>query len=329
MRKILLISIIALAACGCATTGQQARKEESEAAKAPVLTGPKKRIAVLDFEDKVPRTQERAGLLETLFGGQREEQANIGTGMSDMLTTALFKSGKFIVVERQSLQDVMQEQQLGASGMVADQTSTKIGELVGAQVLIKGAVTEFQEKTGGGMGGFDMGPFAMGVQSSFAKVAIDIKLIEATTGVVIEAMNFEKEVTESGLAMAARLRGIKFGAGGFQKTPIGKAVRECIQEAVDYIIERSVNMPWQARIALIKEGKIYLNVGLSSGINVGDEFTVYRPGEEIIDPETGMSLGAEENRIGILRIEEVREKLSIASAVQGSDYSVRDIVRIK
>ncbi|OIO00039.1 hypothetical protein AUJ67_06540 [Candidatus Desantisbacteria bacterium CG1_02_49_89] len=329
MKKMLLIFLIALAACGCATTGQQALKEEPEIAKAPVLTGPKKRIAVLDFEDKVPRTQERAGLLEMLFGGQREEQANIGTGMSDMLTTALFKSGKFIVVERQSLQDVMQEQQLGASGMVADQTTTKIGELVGAQVLIKGAVTEFQEKTGGGMGGFDLGPFAMGVQSSFAKVAIDIKLIDAATGVVIEAMNFEKEVTESGLVMAARLRGIKFGGGGFQKTPIGKAVRECIQEAVDYIISKSANMPWQARIALIKEGKIYLNVGLSTGISAGDEFTVYRPGEDIIDPETGMSLGAEENRIGMIRIEEVREKLSIASAVQGSDFSVRDIVRIK
>jgi len=316
---------------GCATTVSQQMQKETviQTTQVPVYTGPKKRIAVMDFEDKVPRTQERIGLLQILFGTGRGEEGNIGTGMSEMLTTALVQTGRFIVVERQNLQDVLKEQQMGASGLIREQTAAKIGELIGAQVLIRGAVTEFQERTGGGMGGFDVGPFAMGVKTSFARVAIDIKLVDATTGIVIDAKNIDREITESGLALAANVRGIKFGGGGFQKTPIGKAVRECIQEAVNYIVSRTEKIPWQARIALVKEGKIYINVGAGSGINAGDELVVYRPGEEIIDPETGLSLGAEETKIGIIKIEEVREKLSIATAVQGSGFNARDIVRMK
>ena len=66
--------------------------------------GLKKRVAVMDFEDK------------TGHGGW-----HIGSGMADMLTTALVKSGKFMVIERQQLAKIMQEQSLGMSGAVTAQ----------------------------------------------------------------------------------------------------------------------------------------------------------------------------------------------------------------
>ena len=58
--------------------------------------------------------------------------------------------------------------------------------------------------------------------------------------------------------------------------------------------------------------------GSGAGINEGDEFDVYRKGEELIDPETGLSLGAEEEKVGTIRVTEVKDKYSIAEIIQGS-----------
>lgn len=325
----MLIGGMLVSLSGCVTISAQ---ETVNPATQEVVkfTGPKKRIAVMGFDDKVPKTPERISLLKLLFGGPGvAEGTTVGTGMSDMLTTAIVESKRFIVVERQNLEDVLKEQQLGASGMVRDTTATKIGELLGAQILIRGAVTEFQESTGGGGGGFGFGGFGIGIKTTEAHVAIDLKMYDATTGVVLEAKNIEKKISESGLVLAAHIRGITFGGGGFQKTPIGKAVRECIQEAVNYIVARMETVPWQGRVVTVKEDKIYINAGTNTNINVGDVFTVYRPGEELIDPETGLSLGSEETKIGTIKVEKVEEKFSIATAVNGSGFKAKDFVRSK
>ena len=56
----------------------------------------KKRIAVAGFENKV----------RPWWSGHWE----IGEGMSEMLVTALVNTGKFIVLERQALEDILKEQ---------------------------------------------------------------------------------------------------------------------------------------------------------------------------------------------------------------------------
>ncbi len=40
-------------------------------------------------------------------------------------------------------------------------------------------------------------------------------------------------------------------------------------------------------------GKIYLNVGSEGGVSYGDKFRIFSVGEELVDPEVGMTLGAE------------------------------------
>ena len=62
------------------------------------LQGPKKRIAVTSFKDK--------------SNNSFHYWANVGDGMADMLTTALQKTGKFIVVERNQMSSAVEEQML-------------------------------------------------------------------------------------------------------------------------------------------------------------------------------------------------------------------------
>src|SRR5215468_915268 len=63
-------------------------------------------------------------------------RGGVGWELSGMLSNELSSSGDFRVVERNKLQNVLEEQNLAASGRVAKGTGAKIGKLTGAQYLI-------------------------------------------------------------------------------------------------------------------------------------------------------------------------------------------------
>jgi len=91
----------------------------------------KKRVAVFTFEDKSEQ------------GWHWWSGGSPGEGMADMLTTELVKSGKYIVVERSEISKIMQEQDLGQTGRVTEQSAAKMGQLLGVELAIMGSVTEF------------------------------------------------------------------------------------------------------------------------------------------------------------------------------------------
>ncbi len=68
---------------------------------------------------------------------------DVGKGVSDLIINAIFETGKFRVVERQKLDAIIAEQNLGASGRVDQRSAAQIGKLLGAKYFIMGKVTEF------------------------------------------------------------------------------------------------------------------------------------------------------------------------------------------
>ena len=76
-----------------------------------------------------------------------------GRELSDMLSNELLGTGVFKVVERKKLEGVLNEQDLAASGRVAKGTAAKMGKLTGAQYLITGSVSSFEQSgsKGGGL----------------------------------------------------------------------------------------------------------------------------------------------------------------------------------
>ena len=93
-----MIACVAIA--GCASLEPTAVVDNNAGVQPlPPYTGPKARVAVADFEVKAAKAT-----------------GEIGTGLREMLVTALVNSNRFSVVDRQVLNAVMQEQELGASG---------------------------------------------------------------------------------------------------------------------------------------------------------------------------------------------------------------------
>lgn len=244
-------------------------------------------------------------------------QANLGSGMADQLTDALIQSGNFVVLERQTLEDIIGEQDLAASGRAAASKSARTGKLVPAQILIKGTITEFEAKEGSSGTGIGFGGFSIGSKKTSAHVAVILRIIDTTSGQVLDSKRVEGKAEGSGLKLGIGIGGFNFGTEGFKKTPLGKAMQIAIDNAVIQIAENLDKMPFTGKIIKVSEGIIYTNMGARNGVSADDVFNVYMPGEALIDPDTGENLGSEKTKVGKIKINSVKEKFSKASPESG------------
>ena len=87
----------------------------------------------------------------------------IGNNLSIMLESALFDTGRFVLVEREKLGTVLAEQDLAASGRMAKSKVAKTGKLRSAKYIASGAVTEVKESQSGGEGGIRVKGFRVGL----------------------------------------------------------------------------------------------------------------------------------------------------------------------
>jgi len=226
---IAFLAMTGLTACASASItssgGQDIASAQMEA-----YNGPKARIAVADFEDKM--------------SSSGQYRAEYGRGMSDMLTNALFQSNRYIVLEREKLQAVMAEQNLGASGRVKKETAAPIGEIEGAELMVTAAVTGFDPGASGGggsLGGYPGANLLGAVTGAFQKahVAMDLRVIDTRTSRVLAATSVEGSATSfsgGGMALGGAMGG---GLGGFAKTPMETAIRKMIGVAVKFIADQT------------------------------------------------------------------------------------------
>jgi curli biogenesis system outer membrane secretion channel CsgG len=163
----------------------------------------------------------------------------IGEGLAEILTSELSKTGQFIVVERQAVGDIVKEQELGMSGLVRQGTAAQTGQMLGAQIVVRGAVTEFEERASGGGVGVQSRSFGIEGGASNAQVALDIRLIDASTGQIIASHNAVKTASSAGGSFGARSGSVTFGGDIFFRTPLGQATRAALQDALQFIMVTS------------------------------------------------------------------------------------------
>lgn len=214
--RLPLLAALALLASGCYTTSASVIDSKGgqtirEAQAAP-WNGPQKRIAVSAFEY---RASEGAG--------------DVGGGMTDMLTNALFNSGRFIVLERERLNEVTAEQDRADSGRFKKQTMAPKGELEGAELLIRGSVTEFEPNCKGGS--------VLVASGKVACMAINIRIIDAATGRVVNATTVEGTSAQNRVGFLYTGSGLPIGLGAYKNTPMEAAIRNCIETAVQHIVD--------------------------------------------------------------------------------------------
>lgn len=203
---------LALIAAGCTTSATVVDSPGAptiQQVQSEPASGQKYRVAVSNFEYRA------------------SGNPDIGSGMADMLSNALFNTNRFIVLERQALNEVTAEQDLSNSSRFKKETAAPIGQLEGAQLLIRGAITSFESNCKGGS--------LIIVSAKQACVTINIRIIDAASGRVVNATTVNATSANNGVGIIFAKGSLPVGLGAFSKTPLENAIRNAIELAVNHI----------------------------------------------------------------------------------------------
>ena len=176
----------------------------------------------------------------------RKSELTMGTGMADMLESALTETGQFSVMSRMDVKDIISEQDLGASGRVSKKTRAKIGKIKGAQIILNGVITVFEYSQKGMGGGLSFGGYSIGAKTKTAIVAGIIKIVNAETS-EMQTLRFRGEAKRRGLSLGAAIplpgaKSLGVNFGGFKKTPMGDATQKAIDDIVVKVQARCQNL---------------------------------------------------------------------------------------
>jgi curli biogenesis system outer membrane secretion channel CsgG len=161
--------------------------------------------------------------------------SQVGRELSDMLAAELVSTRAFSVLERKEIDAVLGEQDLSASDRVSAKTKVRMKELKGAQYLIAGTVSAYEENVKGGGAGIRVGPVSLGGSKEKAYIAVDVKLIDTETGEIVDARTIEATAKGSALSAGLSIRNFSLDGGAYNKTPAGKAIRACILYVAEYL----------------------------------------------------------------------------------------------
>ncbi|HYH06799.1 MAG TPA: CsgG/HfaB family protein [Thermoanaerobaculia bacterium] len=160
---------------------------------------------------------------------------SVGEELAGMLSNELAGTGKFKVVEREKLDKVLDEQDLADSGRIKKSTGAKIGQVTGAQYLVIGTLSAFESDVKGTGGGLSFRGISVGGKKEDAYLAVDLRVVDTTTGEVAFTRTVEARASSSGMSVGVYRGGFGGDLGQYEKTPTGKAIRAVLMEISEYL----------------------------------------------------------------------------------------------
>jgi curli biogenesis system outer membrane secretion channel CsgG len=271
----------------------------------PAYTGVKHALGVTNFENQA---------------GWRS-QWELGENLALMLESALFDTGRFVIVDRQELAGVLSEQDLQASGRAAQSGQVaQTGLVRSAKYIATGAVTRVDANTSGESGGISLRGIRVGAGSNKAEIEVVVRIVDTTSSQVVASKRISGKAGGNRLSLGFHRSGVGGQLSGFAETPVGEAAQDCITQAALFIAQEMEDYEVTANIVLAQgNDRIVINRGENYGIAVGQVFVVREAGEILTDPATGEILdvfeGEETARIEVTR---VTEKVSYCKLVSGT-----------
>jgi curli biogenesis system outer membrane secretion channel CsgG len=251
-----------------------------------------------------------------------------GEAIHAQLITELDKTGRYRVVERENLGGVLKEQDLAAEGRMRKGSGAETGNLEGAQLMIKGTITDAEEESGkGGSGGFK--GISLGGKKTIYRVTMDFRIYDMTTGIILGTETASAEQVKKGKSGGVGIGGLRLGGNKSEGDTTGAIVRDLIKQALAGLDKHSKIMGWKSNVLSVKKGKAVILGGLRDGLEKGMKFKLFKLGEQIVDDDTGEVLDeGEETEVGEIELVQVKEKISFATKTSGEEPEKGFVVRL-
>lgn len=254
MRRILFLFVAALVALP--TLGQSEKSL-------------KRKVAIGRFSNE---TQYAKGMFYDRENDPIRKQA------LDILSSKLAASGKFILLERDGLEELMAE---SGAGM----------QKIGADYIILGSITKFGRKVEG-----DQRVLSQ-TKTQTVEAGVSIRLVEASSGLIIysdEASGFAETSAKQTLGLG--------GTAGYDATLSDKAISAALTQLVENIINKCMDKPWRGYLLSVDDGNYIISGGASQGIDAGQSFVLYKKGKTVTNPQTGIKVELPGTKVGSLTV---------------------------
>jgi len=297
----------------------------------------KKRVAVLDFDYGTVRSA-----VQAYFGTDQD----VGKGISLLLEQKLVQDGKYSVVDRNTMEKILKEQNFSNSDRVDPATAAKIGHILGVSAIIVGSITQFgrdDKHIGTSGGGYGLGKFGLGgmhKNDSKAVVTVTAKMVDVKTAEILAVVTGTGESTRSGFGVGGAggswsgggAGAVDMGSSNFANTILGEAVNKAVADMGQQLDEKATSLPTvkvqvSGVVADVSGNTLVLNVGSKAGVKVGDQLTVSRKVREVKDPSTGTVIKTIVDPVGTATVTEVEELSSTATLNGSAQAKVGDMVK--
>ena len=240
------------------------------------------------------------GTIESSF--YEYDARNIQTAIE----TALSKTGKFTLIERGRLDELLAEQNLSLQGLV-DGNIEGLGGFGGVDYLLYGRVTQL----------------SLEADNKFlyaecdARFGLDIRVVDVASGEIrISENTTMKDSVNTSDAQANPCRGIGISAFDGLTDKTARTVAANLTQKL-----------FPVKIAKVDGNTVYLNYG-EEFLGRGELLRIVSLGEGFVDPDTGEVLGAEEEVIGFIKVSKTKAKFSMAEVIfQTDELSVGDVAQ--
>jgi curli biogenesis system outer membrane secretion channel CsgG len=196
-------------------------------------------------------------------------QGSVAQDLAAALANELQATGDIQVVERSNLKQVLSEQELAELGIVKKgSNAAKKGQMTGARYIVLGTLTAYDNNVENKQSGSNFGLLGFGTAKQQLEtkdyVALDIRIVDSSTGEIIGARTVEGRASNTaearanggslapaaglalwlapnmgttGQALTAAAGTLQFGSNNSQsqRTPAAKAIRAALIDASNYV----------------------------------------------------------------------------------------------
>lgn len=259
----------------------------------------RKTIAVMPF---------RTAAESFSFGGAPVKGSELARTLADQTTERLVQSGVLTVLDRQHIDEVAKERNFVEIYGRTPEELARFGKMLGADLLLVGSietagletVTQTVEASG------------YSFSRSYAGMSVAARLLDVQSGAITWADTIRIGFDNSQLS--------RMFPGG---VPDASGTLIALNESMrDSLVATIVETVAPIKVALIDGDTVWLNRG-AGRLEPGMRLQIRGGGQDVVDPDTGESLGQAERTVAVVEVVTVDAKKSQCRVIEGRSEELR------
>ncbi|MCB1958921.1 MAG: hypothetical protein KDE68_00075 [Rhodocyclaceae bacterium] len=220
--------------------------------------------------------------------------------------------------DKEVIADLREEQKFAESDL-AKGDAAATGEMSNAHYLVLPKVQDFKfVRSASPLPNFD----SKYRRQDSGLLQLTVQMVDTTSGQVKASFDLSSKFSTSSQIVNSR-------GGSPDSSHFTTMAKDVAAQLADQFVAAVFPMKVVKRT---RDGQVIINRGKDGGVRMGEKLDVFFAGEELIDPDTGKSLGASEELSGTVEVVRINPKVTYAKIVSEVDpvngpINTGDIVR--